>query len=243
MCAFPGCQTPIVHEEGTVLGEICHIRAQSVGGPRFDPLLRNDMLHSEENLILLCSVHHKIVDDDAVAYDILTLQGMKSSHISSVVPTSLANVDLFCRLLQNRMKAAITVAENSGNVAINSPGVTQGQIINIQQSKGRVVVAPPAGTLGANPDFASYIGYLISRYNKFASMEKSRSTRFNFAAISRNLENELGCTWKLASEDKFQDAIDYLIRRIERTRQARLNKSRGYLRFSTFEEHVRKRRS
>uniref|UniRef100_UPI001E4F9A65 hypothetical protein n=1 Tax=Rhodococcus sp. HS-D2 TaxID=1384636 RepID=UPI001E4F9A65 len=36
-CAFPGCTTQIVETTtGTVVSEVCHINAHSVGGPRYD---------------------------------------------------------------------------------------------------------------------------------------------------------------------------------------------------------------
>ena len=36
LCAFPRCHFPIIESAGTVTGEICHIRARSAGGPRYD---------------------------------------------------------------------------------------------------------------------------------------------------------------------------------------------------------------
>ena len=36
MCAFPGCSLPVVESAGTITGEICHIKARSKDGPRYD---------------------------------------------------------------------------------------------------------------------------------------------------------------------------------------------------------------
>lgn len=239
-CAFPGCQTPIIDSSGTVLGEICHIKAKSTGGPRFDYDIKADELHGEENLILLCAVHHKIIDDDPAAYDVSTLQSIKQSHVNSAPPSMETSSDLFCRLLLNRAEAAINVSKNSGNVAINSNGVTQGQVVNIRQSGGRVMVAPPADSIGADSDMTSYIAYLIKRYNEFASKEKSRTRAFSYGAISKNLEAELGCQWRLAKTSRFDQAVDYLIARISKTRLAKLNKAKGYRSFSTYDDHLKK---
>jgi len=38
-CAFPQCSLQLIdYKSGSVLAEICHIKARSPGGPRFDPL-------------------------------------------------------------------------------------------------------------------------------------------------------------------------------------------------------------
>jgi len=44
-CAYPGCETPIVHSSGTITGEVCHIKAQSTGGPRFDSKQSDEARH------------------------------------------------------------------------------------------------------------------------------------------------------------------------------------------------------
>jgi hypothetical protein len=64
-CAFPGCELPLVDEaSGNVLGEMCHIRARSPDGPRYDPEQTEEERHGFGNLVLLCPTHHAIVDGD-----------------------------------------------------------------------------------------------------------------------------------------------------------------------------------
>lgn len=82
-CAFPGCQTAIVDgAAGTILGEVCHIHAQKEGGPRFDAGQTAERRHSGENLMLLCGVHHKLVDakENALRYSAEALLAMKAQH-------------------------------------------------------------------------------------------------------------------------------------------------------------------
>lgn len=79
-CAFHGCPTPLVHPSGTITGEICHIKAKNSGGPRFDLNQTDEERHAFENLILLCSEHHKIVDDQPGTYTVELLQDIKKMH-------------------------------------------------------------------------------------------------------------------------------------------------------------------
>jgi hypothetical protein len=78
-CAYPDCPIPI--SDGTTLfGEAAHIKAESPGGPRYDPSQTAEGRRSFENLILLCGVHHKCVDSDLVSYTVDRLRQMKLDH-------------------------------------------------------------------------------------------------------------------------------------------------------------------
>ena len=62
------------------MGEICHIKAVSPGGPRYNPVQTDEERHGFENLILLCGKHHTVVDDDEGAYTVQRLADMKKAH-------------------------------------------------------------------------------------------------------------------------------------------------------------------
>src|SRR5258708_2257710 len=82
-CAFPKCSTPLVDPKSeSILGEICHIKGERPGAARYDASQDNELRHGFENLILLCNVHHKIVDDDDTAYTVDRLLQMKRQHES-----------------------------------------------------------------------------------------------------------------------------------------------------------------
>ena len=52
-CAFPGCTLPLVDpDSGTVLGEICHIKARSPEGSRYDLTQTEVERHAFDNLLL-----------------------------------------------------------------------------------------------------------------------------------------------------------------------------------------------
>jgi hypothetical protein len=63
-CYFPGCATPIIEfvdGEPITNYDIAHIRDARPGN-RYDASMTDDQRRSFENLVLLCTVHHKVVD-------------------------------------------------------------------------------------------------------------------------------------------------------------------------------------
>ena len=87
-CAYPGCNQ-LLHlefgEKGTsLIGEECHIEAQHGNGPRFNSNMTEKQIDHYNNLILLCPIHHKIVDDNPEEYTVATLKKMKAEHENRV---------------------------------------------------------------------------------------------------------------------------------------------------------------
>ncbi|MFI5495264.1 hypothetical protein [Actinoplanes sp. NPDC051859] len=66
----------------TVVAEIAHIRSGSPKGPRYDPSYPSSLVDEEENLLLLCGVHHKPVDDHVSAYSVDELLIWKRRQIA-----------------------------------------------------------------------------------------------------------------------------------------------------------------
>ena len=87
-CAFPECNQELhqmVGSDGsTVIGEECHIEARSVGGPRYNKNLTEKQVDSFDNLILLCPVHHTIIDRNPQEYTTVVLKKMKADHENKV---------------------------------------------------------------------------------------------------------------------------------------------------------------
>jgi len=80
-CAFPGCDLPLVDEaSGKVTGRICHIRARSPDGRRYDPEQSEKKRHGFANLVLMCPVHHDVIDSDAEKYTVERLLEIKARH-------------------------------------------------------------------------------------------------------------------------------------------------------------------
>jgi hypothetical protein len=84
-CSLPECRRDLVMDatetdDPSLVGEICHIVAESEDGPRGDSPLTKDERNRYDNLILMCSVHHKLIDDQPNTYSVNRLHELKSSH-------------------------------------------------------------------------------------------------------------------------------------------------------------------
>ena len=73
-CAFPGCS------HRTYL-EIAHIRAESAGGPRYDP--EQPTGPGTANLIVLCPSHHRLVDSQPHRYSVDVLQKFRMDALAA----------------------------------------------------------------------------------------------------------------------------------------------------------------
>jgi hypothetical protein len=78
-CAFPKCDAPLVHE-GKVTGRICHIQGATRGSARYNEKQSDEDRHGFQNLILMCPLHHDVIDADEVAYTVDRLCQLKADH-------------------------------------------------------------------------------------------------------------------------------------------------------------------
>lgn len=70
----------MVRSDGVVTGRICHIRAASKGGPRHDPEQTSKQRDGFENLLLLCSDHHDVIDKNPQEWTTERLIQMKETQ-------------------------------------------------------------------------------------------------------------------------------------------------------------------
>jgi len=69
-----------VADDESVVGDECHIVSGKAQGPRHDPAFPAERLDEPDNLVLLCRIHHKMVDDQCEAYTVEVLQKLKVNH-------------------------------------------------------------------------------------------------------------------------------------------------------------------
>lgn len=84
-CAFVDCRRELVldateTDDESVIGEECHIVADSPDGPRGDSPLTPEQRDKYGNLILLCSIHHKNIDDQPGQFTVEHLHQLKNGH-------------------------------------------------------------------------------------------------------------------------------------------------------------------
>lgn len=71
-------------DDESVVGEACHIVAEREDGPRGDFSLPAGQRDTFANLILLCNVHHKQIDDQVGVFTVERLRDLKTEHESWV---------------------------------------------------------------------------------------------------------------------------------------------------------------
>ncbi len=84
-CAFPDCRRELVidgnaADKASLFGEACHMVAKEPEGPRGDSPLTSKQRDEYDNLLLLCNIHHKVVDDQPNTYPVERLKVMKAEH-------------------------------------------------------------------------------------------------------------------------------------------------------------------
>jgi hypothetical protein len=78
-CAFPNCDHPIFDQDGLYVAELCHIEAESQGGPRYNPSQDGNKRNGFDNLVFMCHRHHREIDNKPI-YSVETLKEIKNNH-------------------------------------------------------------------------------------------------------------------------------------------------------------------
>jgi hypothetical protein len=102
---------------------IAHIIADSPNGPRGDPTLSPQLSSSLSNLMLLCDVHHRLVDrDDVAGHPADRLRNMKERHET--------RVELLTSLQEERKSHVILYGSNIGNhrAQVSAPAAFQAMV-------------------------------------------------------------------------------------------------------------------
>jgi len=107
-CEFEGCNRLLLGDLLTGKDElndgyVAHIVADSPGGPRGDPVLSPKLCDDVANLMLLCNVHHRLIDAKKTQgdYPVARLLAMKAAHeqrialVTDILPDRASHVLLF----------------------------------------------------------------------------------------------------------------------------------------------------
>ncbi len=106
-CAFPDCRRVLTADASpidgpVVLGDIAHIVAESHNGPRGNHPLSPEERSQYNNLILLCTQHHQLIDAQPQTYTVERLHAMKEEHERWVEKTLGSGLNLTNETLQKK---------------------------------------------------------------------------------------------------------------------------------------------
>lgn len=79
--------------------------------------------------------------------------------------------------------------------------------------------------------------HLIDRYNNFAGSDSTRKSDFFYGSIYRSIQKAFKVKWDFIPIDRFDELVEFLQKRIDKTRQARINKGKGYKSYSSFNDY------
>ena len=175
-CAFPDCTNAIVDRNTlTTTGKVCHIKAKSNLGPRWDESQTDEERHGFQNLILLCGKHHDIVDDKSQVekFTVEILTGYKKKH-EQTGNNELSQDDakLARRLIDSYLKID---ARDEAQVMVNSPGATQ--IKNIYQRPPTVKIIRERRPGSVTPEEVHQIGEWVKELAE-GEVDKTRDEAF-----------------------------------------------------------------
>ena len=238
-CAFPDCLTAIVQPSGTVTGKICHIRARSPEGPRYDPAQTDKERHDFANLILLCSVHHDIVDNEPKRFTVEVLQEMKEVHERNK-NTGVSHNDV--RLARRLMESYLHIAASGyAQVMVDSPGAIQTRSVTIKTTSKKATVPLPPDAIGSCIEMRSYVEYLIRRYINW----RMRGTKsgidkrpFQPSMIHNLIQRNFGSRANLVPQNRFEELVEFMQKAIDGTIIGRSNCSNHVHNYHSFEEHL-----
>lgn len=211
-CAMPQCPAPIIIG-GTVVGEICHIRARRKNGPRFDPNLTAGQRDEFANLILLCATCHKRVDSEKHTFTTELLTDIKALHESKGEVEMNPEIRRQAAILFQHLspRRALKATASGSGIAIVVGRDNHGPI-NIQQAAPRKEPKSkyPSNSIGADANLSGYVEYLMELayeyWERVVTMSPGRigkkvKTKFR---LGKRTRLHLGV-------QRFQDLVDFLI--------------------------------
>lgn len=229
-CAVPDCRSPLIIGD-IVVDEICHIRARRKGGARHDPQLTAAQKDQFENLILLCSTCHKLIDSNPADYSSDWLRSIKASHERKApqpLDLSMADVRHALMILTTHMAktrqgkgssseiktaGAVHSSATHGAVSVAIGGANKGSIhIKMPAPKpGRMPY--PANSIGADANMTNYIEYLCDLYVKYMQpIEPNEGV--SWAKIGRHIKSKFHLKKKTRnhlSAERFPDLVNFLV--------------------------------
>lgn len=174
------CRTAPIVIGDTVVGDICHLRARSKKGPRYDPALSPDQRNAYENLILLCKPCHSLIDSNESLYPVSYLEVLKHDHEQrGVFELTIAEQESANLILKSLRRSKVVSNATRNGVAFSVGGDVNGDIrINQTLNRSPRNRPYPKDSVGANAEMAGYVDYLsglsVDYWQKVPEMSAGR---------------------------------------------------------------------
>lgn len=202
---------PFCNESDIECLEIHHIYPVSKGGGS-----------EPENLILTCSNCHSLITYG----EIKTSQVIKKKY--ELMTEGKASNE------SNRKAANIIEFHKTSN-----SGIIANNLTYKSNAKSAPKVLPPIGSIGSDLNKRNYVKYLIDRYNEFKKADKHLDN-FKYAIIYKAIQKNFKAKWDMVPLEKFDELVNYLQNRIDKTIVGKANKSKNQKSYSTHHEFVNK---
>ncbi len=211
---------------------------KSVSGPSSSiiPCRFGALFQSDNDIIALLEKHHDIIDKEPHIYTADILHQMKKAHETKGRKEILPEDSIFAGLLLNDYRKII-IHNNKGNIVIDSPGAIQANAVTIKTHKKNIKILPPTGTISSDLRMRGYVKHLIDRYNDFAGSDPTRKSDFFYGSIYGSIKKTFKVKWDFIPVGRFEELVEYLQKRIDKTRQANINKGKGYKSYSSFSDY------
>ena len=96
-CAMQDCHRELIinsteNDQNSIIGVMAHIKGEKLNSSRYDPQMTDKQRNCYENLILLCSNCHKVIDDQPNTYTVEKLHEIKGNHEAWIIDSTKKEV-------------------------------------------------------------------------------------------------------------------------------------------------------
>ena len=206
-CAAPDCHNSLeARDEKTIIAKICHIKAASPDGPRYNPDMTDDERRDFDNLILLCDECHSIIDnkDNETKYTVSLLKEWKRNHEDKCRQGKLIKNPKLINQAINAI-ASIEFEEESDDASLNAFNIDKKIEYNSVKEYKYVI-----------EEYSKYYGKLNSLYSE---LEKQGSfKKEKLLKIIRNLYLKIKGEIVDGQDNEFeiiQQNVDKILKTVE----------------------------
>ena len=160
-------------DEESVIGDECHIVARKPTGTRGDSPLSLRERDRYENLILLCKIHHKLIDDQPNIFTVERLKDIKRRHETWVRATLKSS----WKAQQTAGKSFIAYRIEIGKQLISVLAGSDGYLFDNDQLENEHELGLVGSFLQSAQDYLDFWDDLESRDRVHAQFELDRDIR------------------------------------------------------------------